>query len=188
VFNVLLAVNKPINLPTHAGGFTLITAAGGTLNADYEIESSSSFFQLPPSPLHNLGLGFGPNTYAHFQQDASGPGSMLYFPAPELIPVRLAVCNGCDFELGYRVTLRGIGFTGFTGSTIWQGDFFGSLQWAGIQSVTDEAGNLISRDHWSITSESGFDYSQPFAVPEPPTSVMLVLAAAAWCLRRGRAA
>jgi hypothetical protein len=52
------------------------------------------------------------------------------------------------------------------------GQFIGSIHWGGIESVTNAAtGEVLTG--WTITSESGFDYSQPFPVPEP-TSLLLV--------------
>lgn len=50
-----------------------------------------------------------------------------------------------------------------------------SLTWGGITGVVNaETGEPIT--DWTITSESGFDYSRPFAVPEP-SSIALLLAA-----------
>jgi hypothetical protein len=71
-----------------------------------------------------------------------------------------------SFTLGFRVTLRGEADAGGA-TTIFGGDFSGSLHWGGIQSVTDLNGNPIPDGHWSIRSASGFDYSKPFSVPEP---------------------
>jgi hypothetical protein len=46
-----------------------------------------------------------------------------------------------------------------------------SLHWGGIEMVSDQNGNPI--DDWTITSESGFDYSKPFGVPEPSSILLL---------------
>jgi hypothetical protein len=56
------------------------------------------------------------------------------------------------------------------------GFFGGSIHWGGIESVTNAAtGELLTG--WTITSDSGFDYSKPFEVPEP-SSVLLFATAA----------
>ena len=49
-------------------------------------------------------------------------------------------------------------------------DFSHTMAWGGITSVTDENGEPILG--WSVSSDTGFDYSQA-AVPEPSTFVLL---------------
>ena len=51
-------------------------------------------------------------------------------------------------------------------------DFSHTAAWGGITSVTDENGSPIIG--WTVTSDTGFDYSQP--VPEPSTFVLLAIA------------
>ena len=66
------------------------------------------------------------------------------------------------------------------------GDFFGSLHWGGIQSVRDAVtGELIT--DWTITAESGFDYSKSYEeqVPEP-SSLGLIVALIGTSLARRR--
>jgi hypothetical protein len=59
------------------------------------------------------------------------------------------------------------------GTGTFSADVSGSLHWGGIQSVTDEFGNPIN--DWTITSQSGFDYSKPFSVPEPSSLLLLLM-------------
>lgn len=68
-------------------------------------------------------------------------------------------------------------------------DFFSTVEWAGIDSVRDAQGNLVS--DWSVTSASGFDYSRSYAaqvasVPEPETYAMMLagLGLVGWAARR----
>jgi hypothetical protein len=63
------------------------------------------------------------------------------------------------------------------------GFFRGSIHWGGIQSVTNGATGEVLTD-WTITSDSGFDYSKPFPVPEPSSIVLLGMAL---CARLARA-
>jgi len=51
-------------------------------------------------------------------------------------------------------------------------DFSHTLLWGGITSITDDSGNPITG--WTVTSASGYDYSQP--APEPATFVLLAIA------------
>jgi hypothetical protein len=65
----------------------------------------------------------------------------------------------------------------------YSGELSRSLTWGGLEGVYDFfTGEKL--DDWTITSESGFDYSQPFPVPEP-SSIVLVIAASCFLLRRG---
>jgi hypothetical protein len=53
-------------------------------------------------------------------------------------------------------------------------DFSHTATWGGM-TITDASGNLITG--WTVTSQSGFDYSQPFVdVPEPSTFALLAIA------------
>jgi hypothetical protein len=70
------------------------------------------------------------------------------------------------------------------GSVTISADVSGSLHWGGIESVTDEFGNLIT--DWTITSASGFDYSKPFGVPEPSSVLLLSIVLCARLSLRGR--
>ena len=46
-------------------------------------------------------------------------------------------------------------------------DFGSTVTWGGITSVADVATGAVL-DGWTIRSDSGFDYSHPYPVPEPP--------------------
>lgn len=67
-----------------------------------------------------------------------------------------------------------------------EGDFHGSIHWGGIVSVQNaDTGELIT--DWTVTSQSGFDYSKSFEqqVPEPASIALLGFALCLW-LRRAR--
>lgn len=175
ILNVLLSTGDPFNLPTHQKGFQFESDnANAQMHGTYEVRSLSQFYEMPPSPYKNL--GFGQNVWAEFS--GRGDGFLDDLPAPDTIPVRIPVVLGTSFDIGFEVTLRASGSSGF-GVAQWSGDFSGSLHWAGIESITDVAGNPIPLSHFTITSESGFDYMKPFGVPEP-SSLLLVASAAAF--------
>lgn len=66
------------------------------------------------------------------------------------------------------------------------GDFSSSLDWGGITSVVNaRTGQALAG--WTVTSKSGFDYSQVFPpVPEPSSLAMLLTASAGGAARRQR--
>jgi hypothetical protein len=57
-------------------------------------------------------------------------------------------------------------------------DYYATLKWAGIAGVFNAA-TEEPVDNWTITSESGFDYSRPYGVPEPAT-ILLLASGLAW--------
>jgi hypothetical protein len=137
----------------------------------------SSFPALPPPPNLPADQFWGsfhesPSEDIHTSEEIPGAIRMVN-----------VFRNGVGADLGYQMILSGrarsdadafSSFQGQAGSAIIVANVSGSLHWGGIEKVTDEFGNLI--DDWTITSESGFDYSKPFGVPEP--SSMLLLATA----------
>jgi hypothetical protein len=66
------------------------------------------------------------------------------------------------------------------------GDFTGSLDWGGITSVVNaRTGQPLA--NWTVTSKSGFDYTQVFPpVPEPSAATLLLTAVAGGAARRRR--
>jgi hypothetical protein len=102
---------------------------------------------------------------------------------PSSIPVSFVVRVGSPFHL--TITLdalaSAVADSGIdpqnpgTASADSIADFSHTLSWGGITSVTDSDGNPIT--DWTVTSDSGFDYSQPFVdVPEPSTLAFLAIA------------
>ena len=59
-----------------------------------------------------------------------------------------------------------------SGTAIAIGDVLHTLAWDVITSVTDaDTGALVT--DWTLTSDSGFDYTRAAAVPEPPSLFLL---------------
>jgi hypothetical protein len=108
-------------------------------------------------------------------------GGPLIFPIPTKIPLRRSVTASQPFTLGYEMKLEGSAEANFisnisagSGEASFFGDVSGSLHWGGIESVTDDNGNPV--DDWTIESDSGFDYSKPFGVPEPSSIALAAIA------------
>jgi len=60
-----------------------------------------------------------------------------------------------------------------TVSSVFNASFGNTLEWGGITSVTDaDTGEPIT--DWSVTSASGFDYSQVYPAPLPSSVILLV--------------
>jgi hypothetical protein len=167
----LLSTGDPFALSTHAKGFQHSTDnVNGSMTGTYSIRSLSPFYQMPPSPLR--ALGFTSEDWAAYQ--SSGGTTIVDIPAPDFIPVRIPVVPGLSFDIGFEVTLRASGNSGF-GTTEWAGDFSGSLHWAGVQRITDSNGNELPMDHFTFTSQSGFDYMKPFGVPEASSLTLVAI-------------
>lgn len=85
------------------------------------------------------------------------------------------------------VQIAGANFSvaqGAHGFAEFEGDFRSSLDWGGITSVVNaRTGQALAG--WTVTSKSGFDYSQVFPpVPEPSSLALLVTALASFRPRR----
>jgi hypothetical protein len=65
------------------------------------------------------------------------------------------------------------------------GDFTGSLDWGGITSVVN-ARTGLPLTGWTVTSKSGFDYSQVFPRVPEPSSLALLFTVLAGCAARRR--
>lgn len=58
-----------------------------------------------------------------------------------------------------------------------------TLRWGGISSVVDADTGLPVAD-WTLTSESGFDWTQPAVIPEPTASALALVALGALAVSR----
>ena len=65
--------------------------------------------------------------------------------------------------------------------------FHDTLRWGGITNVTDLSTGLPVT-HYTITSDSGFDYSQAAPIPEPSASLFIALGLGALATTRKSAA
>ena len=154
------------------GELIAFATSQGFASAHLEIRDLSSVRALPPGP-HGL------NLWGSAFHDAAN-GVVFSDEIPGAARLRQVFRNGVGSIVGYNIRLIAGGTTynlhPFTpnsakaGAFVLDANVFQSLNWGGIDSVTDEFGNPI--DDWTITSESGFDYSRPFGVPEP-TSITL---------------
>lgn len=166
VLNVTFALFLDGNLDTGAGGTS--GASVSLLLRDLNLQAT-----LPGSPYNDGTWGFA-QTF---------PGTTINNPIPDAIRLNRSVTASQPFTLGFEMKLEanseatfipnlsaGSGFATFTG------DVSGSLHWGGIESVFDIDGNPV--DDWTIESESGFDYSRPFGVPDPSGIVLAATALA----------
>ncbi len=70
-------------------------------------------------------------------------------------------------------------------SAKFEDNFSDTVTWGGITSVTNAVTGEPILD-WKVVSQSGFDYSKPYPVPEPDTFVLLSFAAAVLVHRQRR--
>jgi hypothetical protein len=103
-------------------------------------------------------------------------------PPPLSIPLNFTVTSGSYIPIYYSMMISGSEEIGANSSASYDLNLSHSLVWNGIDSVTDDATGETVTD-WSITSESGVDYSKPVSdVPEPSRLAIAGLGAVAWLL------
>lgn len=128
--------------------------------------------------------GTGIPVVSGFRREYTTPSSSINTPAPQFIPLNVVMKVGLPHEITYTLEVQVAGDAssdaavspGFADIAAY-GYFANTLKWGGITSVTDVAtGNVVSE--WAITAASGFDYSQPYPVPEPATIPLLLFTAA----------
>lgn len=175
VFNAFINLfgNLDLNLtqPVIDPSMTSYVFAAGS-SGDFWLEFTSSGNQLPTPPYPG-GL------WARTAESSSS--AQIRLAPPHIIPVRAVMQNGTPFAIDYTLTLRGkAGVILGTDSrsplfaaSYFDADFTQSMYWGGITSINDAlTGEPI--ENWSITSASGFDYSQPYrGVPEPSSLLLL---------------
>ena len=96
------------------------------------------------------------------------------------------------FTIGLKMTIQGNAKTDNFDEEKWDDHTFGyvgevgqSLTWGGLVGVFDLFTGEELND-WTMTSESGFDYSKPFGVPEPASIALLGVALLPLLLERRR--
>jgi hypothetical protein len=134
-----------------------------------------------------IAVSQGPNPHqltgsagSAIEQSYTGGSSVVNAggPPPSIIFLDETFVAGVPQTLAYTLSVDANGsmqnyddINKQTGAVFDEGDYADTLAWDGINSVTDTAGNPITG--WTVTSASGFDYTQ--AVPEPSTAVLAVL-------------
>jgi hypothetical protein len=149
------------------------SGAYGTAEADIRLALSGS--GVPPGPYAG---GYWGRVY----RDISNPNNDIGDLPGGAIPLAIPMPNGEFVGFNYTMFVTGqmrisnqAGFVapGFgTTDCFFAANFGQSLRWGGVSGVIDtETGQPVT--DWTITSESGFDYSQP--VPEPATLAIAAL-------------
>lgn len=140
-------------------------------------------FSLPP-PI------YGGRYFAYSSSDSGSPE--IQIPHPALIPVDVVVRNGEALTYQIKIGLSGEAYAydsfptgpGFA-SAFFAGDYSNTLAWNGITSVANFVTGQPIVD-WTVSSASGFDYSQPYrGVPEPSSLILLSVGlSSCWGWRR----
>jgi hypothetical protein len=151
----------------------------GNLDATFSgKESGSATFTISPTSIGGNALLLPPAPYANDTWGNVLESATVHRsePIPGAFRVTLInLINSQPAEIAIQMRLSGGAQSGdsaaFRGSGIYAANVSGSLHWGGIESITDEFGNPI--DDWTVTSDSGFDYSKPFPVPEPSVTQLV---------------
>ncbi len=155
VFNVILDGELSAVADDQAGSFVSMAVENGF----------KSSFIFPTTPITAKALD-NP-TLGEISEDIPGGFRVQLFP-PEG-PFTIGLVLSLDGHAVSNVSLNLVLGDDDLGS--YSGKVSRSLTWGGLEGVFDFfTGERL--DDWTITSASGFDYSQPFRVPEP-SSLML---------------
>jgi len=135
---------------------------------------------MPDSP-------YGGNLWGSISSAPNFGTNIEYPPAAILLDHEMIV--GAPYTMGLGLKLEGDVHPDLPGSAEASANFSHTLKWGGILSVRDAATGRELTD-WTITSESGFDYSRSFdeQVPEPSALGLLLSVATVAMLCRQAAA
>jgi hypothetical protein len=146
-------------------------------SASISVDISGSWIAVSQGPNpHKLGDAGGAVAQAY-----AGGSSVMNSgsPPPSTIFLDETFVAGVPQLMGYTMTVDAFGtmqnyddINKKTGSIFAVGGYGDTLSWGGITSITDTAGNPITG--WTVTSASGFDYTQP--APEPAAFVLMAIA------------
>lgn len=131
---------------------------------------------LPPPPIDGL-------YWAKFSDSTNPAAPHVDVPAPDIIPVKIFARNGVPFTWSVLAEIKSNGaaatnqqyFYGVDGRFLSDvvAEYKRTIAWGGETVLTNQAGAPIT--NWTITSESGFDYTRPYTVPEPSALLLGVL-------------
>ncbi len=166
----------PLVTPLDAGasveGSAAMTASKGAL-----LVGDSSPVPSQIVEVASFRREYGINSHGTVTETISPPPSEIFWTF--VAPNKQADVMGYGFHLTMRAHADAPTNAGI------YGDFHGSIHWGGIVSVENaDTGEVIT--DWTVTSESGFDYSKPF-VPEVPEPSSIALLSTVLCLWHGRA-
>jgi hypothetical protein len=182
LFTTLGPMGQTLHIATHWNITGHIGGSASDPNPDETATSAGSYLGL-------WGTAFGD---AHGTQDSAILESSAGYDinsiqnlgsenqASASIPVTITVQTGLFFPLGATMQVIAVSSTSSDGTNPQNAnsqvtaDYAHTLAWGGIDSVTDDNGNPVTG--WSVTSDSGFDYSKPYNVPEPASFALLAVA------------
>jgi hypothetical protein len=164
------------------------TDSGGGSNSQVWLTVEGTGITPPPSPVPPQ-FGQVLNTFAFAADAAPAHGNLTFVaPFPSRIPIEILAAAGLPFPVEYEIGIignmsAGGAFENGTSASSTLTAFFGhTVSWGGIDSVTDAATGDVIQD-WSVTSDSGFDYSKPFVeVPESGGLMLTILALCAFLI------
>lgn len=135
------------------------------------------------SGTNGLGSTFGTTKFAD-GEIAHLPGTTNILELNPVIDFGFDLISGVPFEVFMKLSLNGSAEFGDglfthkeagTARASFEAHFGNTLRWGEITRVVNRRTGEEVTD-WRIHSASGFDYSQSFSVPEPPTFLLAALA------------
>ena len=89
------------------------------------------------------------------------------------IEMTFEITNGVPYRIALDMQIFGDVMAERDQIADFDAEFQHTLRWGGIESVRDATTGEPITD-WTITSDSGFDYSKPADVPEPTSAILLL--------------
>ena len=161
----------------------LLGVVGGETFVILNSQASNAKVVLPSPPYKGGGDVYGYFGWSSTSELGTGGRVVIADDPPETTPVSIYEPLDEAFSAGFSMSLYGDAYAADLDEknpgaalAFFNGDLSRTLLWGGVTGVTDAAtGEPI--DDWSVTSDSGFDYSKPasepsMSVPEPSTLVL----------------
>jgi hypothetical protein len=135
------------------------------------VYAEASLVSLPHRLLLAHSIAQSADNYRDF------PGHFPNIDPDPVIPINMDLIIGQPFSFQTSLWLRIDGRASAGNLANMEADFRHTLAWGGITSVTNASTGEPITD-WTVTSDSGFDYSR--GVPEPTSTVLLTFGLCTW--------
>lgn len=171
----MITINAP-GLNGTAGFIDFSLSLQGTLSASVGVSQVGS-----ANAAYSLDISFDNviTSFAGSQAPGGGP------PNGDLLPLDASILNQAfTFGVPFRLEVdlgagAGSGCDGNCGQAVGEANLQDTLNWGGISEVRDSNGGSVTS--FTLSSDSGTDWTQP--IPEPSVVTLIFLALIGSCLR-----
>lgn len=205
IINAFWADSVTIRTPSKQLGTRLRVKAAVVIDGEFNNTFVESGGDIPNGrdaytsfAIEVTGPGIASQVGCSSYETLDGTGQSSQLPNAGYIDLDITYYNGEAREMKYEMKLFGSGQAstylnaefypddpGQEAGALFDADFMSTTKWGGISGVFDaDTGEEIT--DWTVSSDSGFDYSQPYVVPEPAALSLLAIGGLAMLARRRR--